>query len=61
MRQEEIQLTTTKQFYVESVSLLNWGKMCHSNIKPQLLWHFTKEVKNSILGKWLGASMGEVY
>lgn len=43
-----IQLTTTKQFYVECVSLEKWGKMCHSNIKPRLLWHFIREVKRNM-------------
>lgn len=56
MRNEVIQLTTTKQFYVECVSLEKRGEMCHSNIKPHLLWHFTRGVKSSTWDEQLGAS-----
>lgn len=58
VRHEVIQLTTTEQVYVERVSLEKWGEMCHSNIKPQVLWHFTREVKRSTRGEQLGATWG---
>jgi len=53
MRHEVIQLTTTKPFSVECVSLEKWGNVCRSNVKPQLLWHSAREVKSSmeVIGK----------